>query len=149
MAAGALIEANCARHGQPRSAAWTGLFFGTFMFLRERFEAPLVAGSAKANTASFADSWSWAQWYAGPNGEPVEPAYGRERDGARAGIRAGLEEPGRGNGLPRCPPLRAVVALPAGRAGTWHFQLIEGGWLLALALLLGAATVWLVRHRVA
>jgi len=31
----------------------------------------------------------------------------------------------------------------------WHFQLIEGGWLLALALLLGAATVWLVRHRAA
>jgi hypothetical protein len=31
----------------------------------------------------------------------------------------------------------------------WHFQLIEGGWLLALALLLGAATIWLVRHRAA
>ena len=31
----------------------------------------------------------------------------------------------------------------------WHFQLIEGGWLLALALLLGAATVWLVRRRAA
>ncbi len=31
----------------------------------------------------------------------------------------------------------------------WHFQLIESGWLLALALLLGAATVWLVRRRVA
>jgi hypothetical protein len=31
----------------------------------------------------------------------------------------------------------------------WHFQLIEGGWLLALALLLGAATVWLVRRKAA
>jgi hypothetical protein len=31
----------------------------------------------------------------------------------------------------------------------WAFQLIEGGWLLALALLLGAATVWLVRRRAA
>ena len=31
----------------------------------------------------------------------------------------------------------------------WHFQLIEGGWLLALALLLGIATVWLVRRRAA
>jgi hypothetical protein len=31
----------------------------------------------------------------------------------------------------------------------WHFQLIEAGWLLALALLLGAATVWLVRHKAA
>jgi hypothetical protein len=27
------------------------------------------------------------------------------------------------------------------------FQLIEGGWPLAQLLLLGAATVWLIRHR--
>jgi hypothetical protein len=29
----------------------------------------------------------------------------------------------------------------------WTFQFIEGGWLLVLALLLGAATIWLVRRR--
>jgi hypothetical protein len=34
---------------------------------------------------------------------------------------------------------------PAGRH--WHFQLIEGGWLLALSIVLAAATVWLIRHR--
>ena len=31
----------------------------------------------------------------------------------------------------------------------WTFQLIEGGWLLALAVLLIAATVWLVHRRAA
>ena len=31
----------------------------------------------------------------------------------------------------------------------WSFQWIEGGWLLALSLLLIAATVWLVRRRAA
>jgi hypothetical protein len=31
----------------------------------------------------------------------------------------------------------------------WHFQLVEGGWLLALSLILLAATVWLVRRRAA
>jgi hypothetical protein len=31
----------------------------------------------------------------------------------------------------------------------WLFQWIEGGWLLALSLLLIAATVWLVRRRAA
>jgi hypothetical protein len=31
----------------------------------------------------------------------------------------------------------------------WPFQWIEGGWLLALSVLLIAATVWLVRHRAA
>ena len=36
---------------------------------------------------------------------------------------------------------------PAGRF--WPFQFIEGGWLLALSLLLIAATIWLVRRRAA
>ena len=31
----------------------------------------------------------------------------------------------------------------------WPFQLIEGGWLLALSVLLIAATIWLVRRRAA
>jgi hypothetical protein len=31
----------------------------------------------------------------------------------------------------------------------WTFQFIEGGWLLAAALILGAATIWLVRRRAA
>ena len=31
----------------------------------------------------------------------------------------------------------------------WPFQWIEGGWLLALSLLLLAATIWLVRRRAA
>jgi hypothetical protein len=31
----------------------------------------------------------------------------------------------------------------------WPMQLVEGGWLLVLSVLLGAATVWLVRRRAA
>jgi hypothetical protein len=31
----------------------------------------------------------------------------------------------------------------------WTFQFIEGGWLLALAVILGSATIWLVRQRAA
>ena len=31
----------------------------------------------------------------------------------------------------------------------WPMQLIEAGWLLALSVLLAAATVWLARHRAA
>jgi ABC-type multidrug transport system ATPase subunit len=41
--------------------------------------------------------------------------------------------------------LERVASQPASRS--WHLQLIEGGWLLALALILGAATIWLVRRR--
>jgi hypothetical protein len=53
--------------------------------------------------------------------------------------------------------LNAVVQSPTGNGPVtyqpqsrfWAFQFIEGGWLLVLALLLGAATVWLVRRRAA
>lgn len=38
-----------------------------------------------------------------------------------------------------------VLYQPVGRF--WTFQLIEGGWLLALAVALLAATAWLVRDR--
>ena len=31
----------------------------------------------------------------------------------------------------------------------WPFQWIEGGWLLALSVLLIAVTIWLVRRRAA
>ena len=31
----------------------------------------------------------------------------------------------------------------------WSFQWIEGGWLLALSVVLIAVTIWLVRRRVA
>lgn len=31
----------------------------------------------------------------------------------------------------------------------WPMQFIEAGWLLLLAIALGAGTVWLVRHRAA
>jgi len=31
----------------------------------------------------------------------------------------------------------------------WHFQLIEGGWLLALSAVAIAAAIWLVRRRAA
>jgi hypothetical protein len=34
-------------------------------------------------------------------------------------------------------------------AGFWPAQFIEGGWLLALSVLLATGTVWLVRHRAA
>ena len=37
--------------------------------------------------------------------------------------------------------------LPASRF--WPLQFVEGGWLLALSVILAAATVWLVRKRAA
>lgn len=50
--------------------------------------------------------------------------------------------------FPSAGPAKVVTIFqPASRY--WPFQLIEGGWLLALAVLLFAVTLWLVRRRAA
>ena len=49
--------------------------------------------------------------------------------------------------LPQHGYTRLTSYQPANRF--WPFQWIEGGWLLALSVLLIAATVWLVRRRAA
>jgi hypothetical protein len=46
--------------------------------------------------------------------------------------------------------LTAAVLRPGYQGiGFWPAQFVEGGWLLALSVLLVAATVWLVRRRAA
>jgi hypothetical protein len=129
-------------------AAWTGLFFATFLFLRKHYQAPLVAGGAKANTPSFGLNWTWAQWYTGPNGTPVSQQTVRN-------VMAHAPESVQNSPNPNAATAYLSVHhytqwftyQPQSRF--WHFQLIEGGWLLVLSLILLAATVWLVRDRAA
>lgn len=54
---------------------------------------------------------------------------------------------GPGQGVPWVPTPWWIQPGGAPASRFWHFQLIEGGWLLVLSMLLGAATVWLIRHR--
>jgi hypothetical protein len=147
VAAGALIRRTVPAMAAAL-AAWTGLFFGTFMFLREHYQAPLVAGTAKASTLSFGLNWTWARWYTGPNGKPVSqltvdnvlmhaPAsfpHSKSSNAATAYLSAHHYK-------------QWWLYQPQSRY--WHFQFIEGGWLLALSLILIVATVWLVRRRAA
>jgi len=42
-----------------------------------------------------------------------------------------------------------LTAQPSSASLAWPFQWIEGGWLLALSVLLIAATIWPVRRRAA
>ena len=90
--------------------------------------------------------WVLNRWTTGPDGQVLSgAAMGR----AVARMHAALG--------PQTSPAAAMHWLarhgyvtwqryqPASRF--WHFQLIESGWLLVLALLLGAATIWLVRRR--
>jgi hypothetical protein len=108
-------------------AAWAGLLLVTILYLRPHYEAPLTARGSQG--APGASPWVLSQWWAGPNGRHVT----NEQQ-----IIALFQRPHPGY-------TQWTIYQPETRY--WHFQFIEGGWLLVLSLLLLAATVWLVRRR--
>jgi len=126
-------------------AVWAGLDLVTVLFARGHYQAPLVVSGANPG---YGNNWVVGQWFTGPGGVPVDQTAVR-------------------NLVQHAPPSvqdsanpNAVLAWLAQRHYTqwwtyqphgrfWPFQLIEGGWLLALSVLLLAATVWLVRRRAA
>jgi hypothetical protein len=125
-------------------AAWTGLDFAVNLFLRKHYQAPLVTTSSTI----WQNNWVMGQWYTGPNGAVLSQQTIRNL------VTHAPES------VQHSPNPNAVTAYltahhyrqwasyqPESRY--WHFQLIEGGWLLALSLVLLAATVWLVRHKAA
>jgi hypothetical protein len=134
-------------------AACGGLAFVTGAFLRGHYAAPLVSANPDVNTHR---AWVISQvWSRG--GEPASLDMIRQTLHAIdvQAVTPGLFQPG-----PATPanadPVRYLIQhgyaqlttyQPASRF--WPFQWIEGGWLLALSLLLIAVTVWLVRRRAA
>ena len=81
------------------------------------------------------------------NGGRARPLGPGPRGGRpiRAGARPGKRESG---AISPAPRHYATDDVPAG-SRFWPFQWIEGGWLLALSLLLLTAAVWLVHRRAA
>jgi hypothetical protein len=129
-------------------AAWVGLDFATFMFLRQHYQAPLVAGGVTAGTRGFANDWSWAQWYTGPNGTVVSQQTIRNVVAhAPASVRNSANQNVATAYLSAHHYAQWWLYQPQSRY--WHFQFIEGGWLLVLSLALLAGAVWLVRNRAA
>jgi hypothetical protein len=102
-------------------AAWTVLIVVTMLALRPHYEAPLTSkGSGPAGSA-----WVLNAIISSPGGNGVSPPKGN----------SGFVN-----------PLHGVFSYQP-QSRFWTFQFIEGSWLLVLALLLGAATIWLVRRR--
>jgi hypothetical protein len=110
-------------------AAWAGLLLATVLYLRQHYQAPLTARSGQSTGAS--SSWRISQWWTGPNGKIITGEHQ---------IIALFQHPHPGY-------THWTIYEPGTRY--WHFQFIEGGWLLVLSLLLLAATIWLVRRRAA
>jgi len=131
-------------------AAYTGLALATALYLREHYMTPLLVKNADAPGSAWVLS---QQWYA-KGGQPVsQSALGQllQQDAPQLGG-------GGKGGLPQGDPSVNQYLVQHGytlwtsyQPGSrfWPFQWIEGGWLLALSVLLIAAAVWLVRRRAA
>jgi hypothetical protein len=122
-------------------AATAGLFTVTVLYLRPHYQAPIIAKV----TAIPDHAWVVSLLgFTDPHGQPIS---------RNAVIRLLTHhfQPGSHGGawqwLVAHGYSQWASYQPEGRF--WPFQLTESGWLLALALLLGGATVWLVRHRAA
>jgi hypothetical protein len=129
-----------------------GLAFATGAFLRRHYAAPLVSSNPNFHGRAWVISQVWTR-----AGHPASLAA-INGTFARIDIRAvtlGLWQPG-----PATPagvdPVQYLVHHGYAQLTTyqpdsrfWPFQWIEGGWLLALALLLMVVTIWLVRRRAA
>jgi hypothetical protein len=139
-------------------AAWTGLALVTAVYLRSHYESPLVTHTPSLPPSAWVLTQSWTQ-----GGHPISSAAVNQilqKIGATIAL-PGLVGGSGGNGTGSAPanpsapnPVQyllhqgvtySATYQPASRF--WSFQWIEGGWLLALSLLLMTATVWLVHRR--
>ncbi len=133
--------------------AYAGLALAAGLYLRQHYLTPLVTSNLNVFTSSNlnvpASAWITSQW--GTKG-------GKFAFAGPPPINLFLQlcpPPAVGPGKPSVTPAQCFVQhgytlwasyQPASRF--WPFQWIEGGWLLALSVLLIAVTVWLVRRRV-
>jgi ABC-2 family transporter protein len=126
-------------------AAYAGLALTTALYLRQHYMTPLL--TSKLNLPGSA--WIVNQWYT-KGGKFAFPAKGSQIVSAVTRLcppRIGIS-----NGSPaQCLTRHGYTQWASYQPGSrfWPFQWIEGGWLLALSVLLLAATVWLVRRRAA
>jgi hypothetical protein len=130
-------------------AAYTGLAFGAGL-LRQHYLAPLVTSNPNVPASAAVIS----QWgtrggkfaYAGPAPDNLLQQFCPAHP-SRPGVF--VPKPSAGTLVQQCLSPHGYTQWtsyqPASRY--WPFQWIEGGWLLALSVLLIAATVWLVRRR--
>ena len=128
--------------------AYAGLALAAGMFLRQHYLTPLVTSNLNVP----ASAWITNQWWTKGGkfafaGRPPLNLLQQFCPSPAVGARP-TSKPSSGT-LAQCLSQHSYTRWtsyqPASRF--WPFQFIEVGWLLALSLLLIAATVWLVRRR--
>jgi hypothetical protein len=132
-------------------AAWTGLTLATVLYLRSHYQAPLITKGSVTPPGHGNVPWVVSQWWTRPGGEPVSQSTIGQLLQQHPAVpqRATLHQTtfDYTQWLTQHGYTQWTSYQPASRF--WAFQLIEGGWLLALALLLIAATIWFIHHRAA
>jgi ABC-2 family transporter protein len=128
-------------------AAYVGLALAAGMLLREHYLTPLVTSNPKVPGSALIMSqwWTKSGTFAFGGRPPIELVQQLCPPSA-----VGPGKPSSG-AIAQCLSRQGYTLWtryqPASRF--WPFQWIEGAWLLALSLLLIAATVWVVRRRAA
>jgi ABC-type transport system involved in multi-copper enzyme maturation permease subunit len=136
-------------------AVYAGLAIAAVAFLREHYLTPLVASNANVPGTA----WIIGQWwtkdgrfaFAGNPPNSLLNEYCNFAPSGSSGKGGGGGGPSSVNPFAQCLASHGYTNWtsyqPASRF--WPFQWIEGGWLLALSVLLIAATIWLVQRRAA
>ena len=129
-------------------AVYTGLAFATAGFLRQHYLTPLLI----TNNNVPDNAWVISQWWTKDGryafgSYPPSNILNQFCPPPAAGTVKGGPSEGWGPCLVQHGFAQWTSYQPASRF--WPFQWIEGGWLLALSVLLIAATIWLVQRRAA
>jgi len=128
-------------------AAYAGLALTAALYLRQHYAAPLLTSSLNVPGSA----WIMSQWWT----KGGKFAFTNWHDAPASLVRqcSAPGPPGKGSPgtLYQCFAQHGYTQWTSYQPGSrfWPFQWIEGGWLLALSVLLIAATVWLVRRRAA
>jgi ABC-2 family transporter protein len=122
-------------------AVYAGLALATALWLREHYMTPLL--TTKLNLPGSA--WIVNEWYT-KGGKFAFGARGSGIVNALSQVCPSFQGP-----PAQCLTQHGYTQWSSYQPGSrfWPFQWIEGGWLLALSVLLIAATIWLVRRRAA
>ena len=137
-------------------AVYAGLAVAAAAFLREHYLAPLVTSDSNVPGTA----WVIGQWWTKDGrfafaGNPPDSLLSRcsfpQGPAGKGGGIAGGGPPSSVNPFAQCLAPHGYAPWTSFQPATrfWPFQWIEGGWLLVLAALLIAVTIWLVHRRAA
>ena len=126
-------------------AVYTGLALATGLYLRRHYLTQLVTSKLNVPDSAWIVSQQWLTKRGRPVSQSLLSQVLREAPAPLAGKGGVPKSLGSWQYLAQHGYTLRTSYQPAGRF--WTFQWIEGGWLLALSMLLIAVTVWLVHRR--